>query len=170
MEETNSASEKEGIEKIEIKKIFVLDEDGIFKELLPKRILAPLSNFLSWEERKAFFFRGEIPKRLENIFREVQNATAKQTYIGENKKRLVRISLEVRKSILGLEITCRVYKKLKEKKGDKEKQNEMRTASGKSEKGELVIFMTQPQPKITIITEGRNIYGDKDILNFFVAK
>ena len=148
---------------IRIKRIFILDEDGIFKEFFPERIFAPFSNFLRWEERKSFLLKGEVPGKIEDIIRKIQNTTVKK---GQN---VLRISVDMQKSIWGIDIKCKVYKEIKAKREEPKESNKGKNSSTKKEKGELVIFMTQSRPRITIITE-RDIYGDEKILNFFIAE
>lgn len=187
---------------VHIGRVFILDEDGIFKEFFPSRFLAPLSNFLKWEERKKFFLKCEVPERLISVLKNSKEEIRKDNLH-------IKIDTKFEKSFSGVNISCHITveeKKRDEKEGkekfqeEKEEKNkregmkeerktegritkmeeeEIKKLGGEDEgkkakksvkigKGKLVIFMTWGKPKIAVIIEEGEIYGNEKILNFFI--
>lgn len=126
---------------IEVKKVFVYDEDGIFKDVPLKRYEAVFSLFLTRDEKISFLIYGKIPEKVKSILENVGFKT------------------DLRRNFCGVSLYVYVdeTKKLNFPRGD-----EICIFPNS------LIVMRSHHRIFSLLCCEKELYGDKEVLDFFL--
>jgi hypothetical protein len=61
------------MKKFKVKRVFIYDEDGIFKNIPLKRYDAFFSNFLTRDEKINFILSGKIPSSIREVISKIED-------------------------------------------------------------------------------------------------
>ncbi|GBD03685.1 hypothetical protein HRbin19_00982 [bacterium HR19] len=126
---------------VKVKKVFVYDEDGIFKDVPLKRYEAIFSLFLTKDEKISFLIRGRVPEKVKSILKNVGFKT------------------DLKENFCGISLYVHV-----------DETRRLNFARG----NELCIFpnslilMRAPRRIFSLLCSEKELYGDKEILDFFL--
>jgi hypothetical protein len=126
---------------VKVKKVFVYDDDGIFKDVPLKRCEAISSLFLTRDEKISFLIYGKIPEKVKDILKNVGFKTdLKENFFG---------------------ITLYVYV-------DETKRLSFPRGKGLCVFSDSLILMRSARRNFSLLCCEKELYGDKEILDFFL--
>jgi hypothetical protein len=127
------------MKKFKVKKAFIYDEDGVFKNIPLKRYDAFLSNFITRDEKISFILSGKIPIPIREVISRIED-----------------FKIEVCESFLGIELSVFV-----------DDGNFQILPHPVSDSNVLVICRFGGKTKSCFIVD-KSVYGSFEILDLFI--